>query len=112
MAFCKSIVLDETNTTLKFIHSSPSHECYTNIHLVYLFGMILPSIILWAIIIPLIIYNLLSKHQSNMDSKENIFKFGLIVEEYKKERFYWELVKMTLKVGLSGILILFEMNIG
>ena len=47
-----------------------------------------------------------------MDSKENIFKFGLIVEEYKKERFYWELVKMTLKVGLSGILILFEMNIG
>ena len=47
-----------------------------------------------------------------MDSKENIFKFGLIVEEYKKKRFYWELVKMTLKVGLSGILTLFEMNTG
>ena len=47
-----------------------------------------------------------------MDSKENIFKFGLMVEEYKKERFYWELVKMGLKMGLSGIIILFEMNIG
>eukprot|EP00828_Plagiopyla_frontata_P015280 TRINITY_DN1983_c0_g1_i5.p1 TRINITY_DN1983_c0_g1~~TRINITY_DN1983_c0_g1_i5.p1 ORF type:complete len:1215 (-),score=232.86 TRINITY_DN1983_c0_g1_i5:94-3738(-) len=112
MSFCKSIILEETNTTLKFIHSSPSHECYTSVHIVYLLSMILPAIILWAIIIPSIIYMLLSKYKSNMDSKENIFKFGLMVEEYKKERFYWELVKMGLKMGLSGIIILFEMNIG
>ena len=35
-----------------------------------------------------------------MGTKENNFKFGLMVEEYKKDRFYWELVKMTLKMGL------------
>ena len=112
MSFCKTIILEETSTTLKFIHSSPSHECYTNLHLIYLVSMILPALLVWAIIIPIVIYMLLCKHQSTMDSKENIFKFGLIAEEYKKERFYWELVKMTLKMGLSGILILFEMNTG
>ena len=62
MSFCKTIVLDEINTTLKFIHSSPSHECYTNLHIIYLFSLILPSILIWAIIIPLIIYKLLSKY--------------------------------------------------
>ena len=47
-----------------------------------------------------------------MGTEENDFKFGLLIEEYKNERFYWELVKMTLKMGLSVILIMFEMNIG
>ena len=34
-----------------------------------------------------------------------------MVEEYKKDKFYWELIKMTLKLGMQFILILCENNV-
>ena len=112
MVFCKSIYLSETNVTLKFIHSNPSYECYTALHIKYMLCMMLPAIIVWAILIPIGIYYLLFKHKNEMGTKEANFKFGLMVEEYRKDKFYWELIKMTLKISMQFILILCENNIG
>ena len=74
--------------------------------------MMLPAVILWAILIPIVMYWILLKHKNEMGTKEANFKFGLMVEEYRKDKFYWELIKMTLKLGMQFILILCENNIG
>ena len=100
MIFCKSIYLEETDVTLKFIHSNPSYECYTDLHVKYLLCMILPAFLVWVILIPIGMYRLLFKHRNEMGTKEANFKFGLMVEEYRKDKFYWEFFKMALKLGM------------
>ena len=46
-----------------------------------------------------------------MGSNENNFKFGMLTEEYKPKKYYWEFFKMTYKMLLQVILVKFEMNI-
>lgn len=57
-------------------------------------------------------YWILYKNRNQMGTEINNFKFGLMVEEYRPNRFYWELIKMTVKIILQIILILCENNIG
>ena len=98
--FCKSAELEETGITLKYIHANPSYECYTAIHVKYILFMILPAILVWALLIPFGMYSILFRHRNEMGTKENNFKFGLMVEEYRPDRFYWELIKMSVKMIL------------
>ena len=72
----------------------------------------LPAILVWALLIPFGMYSILFRHRNEMGTNENNFKFGLMVEEYRPDRFYWELIKMSVKMILQVILILCENNIG
>ena len=112
MSFCKSVHLEEIDVTWRYIHSNPSYECYTSLHIKYLLCMMIPATLIWAILIPLVMYWILYKNRNQMGTEINNFKFGLMVEEYRPNRFYWELIKMTVKIILQIILILCENNIG
>ena len=74
--------------------------------------MMSPALIIWIILIPAGLYLIMNKHKNQMGTKENNFKFGLMVEEYEKDKFYWELVKMAMKMIMQLVLILCENNIG
>ena len=43
-----------------------------------------------------------------MGSDENNFKFGMLTEEYKPKKYYWEFFKMSYKMILQIILVYFE----
>ena len=77
----------------------------------YLLVLVLPALIIWAVAIPLFLFYLLHKNKKKMGSNENNFKFGMLTEEYKPKKYYWEFFKMTYKMLLQVILVKFEMNI-
>ena len=98
--FCKVIELPELGTSMKYIHANPQFECYTPLHVKYLLLLIFPALIIWSVAIPLFLFYLLYKNKKKMGTDENNFKFGMLTEEYKPKKYYWEFFKMSYKMLL------------
>ena len=71
ISWCHELVLDDVTITLKYLHASPSVECMSNLHILYILILIIPGFVIYLIgIFALIVYALKKK-------KDAIWRIGL-----------------------------------
>ena len=56
MIACRKIILEDVNETLYYMNANPAYFCYTPTHTFYLIIVVIPSLIVWLIILPLFIF--------------------------------------------------------
>lgn len=61
-----------------FTHNDSSYECYTNEHIRFSLYIVLPGMLIWIAIIPLVILRSLMKNKNNLESLFVRFKFGFL----------------------------------
>ncbi|KAL4483270.1 hypothetical protein ABPG74_019296 [Tetrahymena malaccensis] len=86
--FCKQI------EQKYYLISQLDYECYTNTHIAYIFGLLIPLIIVWCLLIPFYYYIKLKSIQKQ-DKKTNnylqILIYGVLYKSYKVDYSYWEI---------------------
>ncbi|EAR90436.2 transmembrane protein, putative (macronuclear) [Tetrahymena thermophila SB210] len=73
----------------------------------YYFGI--PLLVFW-IVFPAIIFVQICKRSKNLNISSTIFRYGYFFIEYKKNKYYWEFVRMYLKVQIVIFFTLFNGN--
>lgn len=99
-----------TNTTLYIFACKPleegsylikdmSVECYVGDHVVML-GLGVLSTAIWVVGYPVLIAILLRRHSraNTLMQEDTYMKYGFLLNGYKKETYYWELVIIARKV--------------
>lgn len=66
-----------------------SLECWQGQHMVEIFSIALPNIIVYILGFPLGIFFILRKHKHDLDNKDLIVKFGLFYVGLTDKCFYW-----------------------
>jgi hypothetical protein len=82
-----------------YLTSDIQYQCFTPQHIGWILSFILPIFLVWALIVPLILYKRLNKSKKNNHLNQLNFrlKYGFIFHEYRSEAYYWEIVKMIQK---------------
>ena len=88
-------------------------ECYNDEHYWYLNYVVYPNIVLWLIVYPALLFLTLLHYarSGRLETEECYIQFGFIFREYEPKVFYWEFVKMYMRVILLTISIFYEQNI-
>lgn len=68
----------------------------------------MPLIILWIFIIPSLIFGSLYKNRNRLDVPVVRYSLGFLYNEYRKEIYYWEMLKISLKLIITVVLNLYE----
>lgn len=84
-------------------------ECFDERHMKYSFGLVIPGILLWVIIVPGIIMAYLIKNVSNIWRIEFLIRFGFLYNGYKDEAAFWEFVLLYKKVAILMCIVFFNM---
>ncbi|EAR95786.2 transmembrane protein, putative (macronuclear) [Tetrahymena thermophila SB210] len=95
-----SVVSCKTIDGISYIKSDSNYQCYTYEHVKYSLLILLPTLILWAFIIPLFILSRLIIQRNNLESISTRLKFGFLYQEFKSKYFYWEFIKSYKKILL------------
>ena len=74
-------------------------KCFDSNHIKWSFGLGLLNISLWGIILPMIIFIILYKNKENLDQFDIRYRYSFIYRGYNNKSFYWELVKMLVKIS-------------
>jgi hypothetical protein len=83
-------------------------DCYTNEYVQWSLSFILPVILLIGIIIPaFILFQIFKGRRNSITRKKYIFMTG----EYKPEAWFWEFLKMYLKLLIMCCLTFYEYEI-
>ncbi|KAL4502196.1 hypothetical protein ABPG72_000431 [Tetrahymena utriculariae] len=77
------------------------YRFYDDQHEKYFKYMIFPSLVFWTLGVILSILIVLLKYRKNLQSVKSQFKFGFLYGEYKEDCFYWELLRIFTRVGIS-----------
>jgi len=67
--------------------------------------LVLPNLVFWVIIGPsIILYSLYRGSKNNILDKYSFrLKYGFLYNEYTNKSFYWEFVKIILKLSIIAI---------
>ncbi|KAL4465240.1 hypothetical protein ABPG74_001954 [Tetrahymena malaccensis] len=86
-------------------------KCYTLEYYSYIFILFLPLFLIWAIVIPIIGIIILKRKVSILNYCSVRLSYGLLYSEYKKQQYYWEFVKVNLKLIIILISSFFSQQI-
>lgn len=78
----------------KWILGNVAYLYNTYTHLKWLLGFCLPALILIGIFIPLIMLVSLRSIRTKLDNPSSRSAWGYLYNEYKREAYYWELIKI------------------
>ena len=92
----------------KYFVEDFSMECYGSEHLMIIFFVVLPAILVWSIGFPFLTLRSLRKNLENLNDKNVIIKFGLFYIGLKDEAYYWEIMvsnyrKMAIVIIASSV---------
>ncbi|EAR91494.2 transmembrane protein, putative (macronuclear) [Tetrahymena thermophila SB210] len=99
--FCRQIAQKQ------YLIAQLNYECYSDIHLIYIFTIIIPFLFIWCVFIPFYYYRKLKafQHSPKLSNRyDQILTHGILYKSYKTQYAYWELIKI-LKKFLLMILI-------
>ncbi|KAL4436221.1 hypothetical protein ABPG74_018205 [Tetrahymena malaccensis] len=90
----------------KYILANMNYECSTETYNFYSLILVIPSLIVWVIIFPLILFLqiYISKKRHTLQNIQVNLKYGFVFQEYKEYAYYWEFVKIVQKTGIIIIL--------
>ena len=59
------------------------YECYTNEHYLYTFILVIPTLVLWGLIVPIILFKSLYKKRNILNSIYTRMSLGFLYQDYK-----------------------------
>ncbi|KAL4465241.1 hypothetical protein ABPG74_001955 [Tetrahymena malaccensis] len=86
-------------------------KCYTLEYYSYIFILFLPLFLIWAIVIPLIGIIILKRKVRILNYCTVRLSYGLLYSEYKNQKYYWEFIKVNLKLVIILISSFFSQQI-
>jgi len=85
-------------------------QCWTKFHILWSVAIGLPNLVLWTIILPLLLFRIISKDiNQKEDARREELEYLFVYSGLKRERFYWEMVTMVRKVLFIIVLVFFNM---
>lgn len=90
---------------VKYLMRDYSIECYSESHIWMLFYIVVPTVLLYAIILPGILLLILYRNRHSLDEESIRMRYGIIYVGYKPKLWFWELCQFYRKVLLKGVLI-------
>lgn len=73
-------------------------QCWTGSHLNWALGFGLPSLIIWSIILPFTIFNILKKNKTRLEAEDVSQKYSFLYGGYRPSRYFWEFIIMMRKL--------------
>ena len=69
-------------------------QCWDQRHLIYLFTIGLPHVLLYVMVLPLIAYMILLRHRrsGNLENPEILFCYGLLYDGYRNSTWWWQMM--------------------
>ncbi|KAL4512022.1 hypothetical protein ABPG72_005024 [Tetrahymena utriculariae] len=96
----------------KYIKYNVLYTCYSDVHIVWSLLLILPILLIISAIIPgFIMYKVYKSKDSILQRKNYTFIIGEYEMNEKRKIWYWEFIKMYMKLLIMSILIIFEYSI-
>ncbi|EAS01067.2 transmembrane protein, putative (macronuclear) [Tetrahymena thermophila SB210] len=103
-----------------YIKADVSQICYTNTHIGWMVFYILPTLLVWIVLIPLFFLYNMHKGKKDLNKIRMQYRFGFLYSEYKQTSYFWEIVKIYQKtlvtifinifdqyISIKGILVIF-----
>ncbi|KAL4469086.1 hypothetical protein ABPG72_007765 [Tetrahymena utriculariae] len=95
----------------KYITADVSLICYTSEHIEYIKKLLIPSLVVYVFLVPIamVIFLYFNKHKL----QNNIFelKFGFLYREYKPIVFYWEIIRLVIKLIIYSVISIWDENV-
>ncbi|KAL4481884.1 hypothetical protein ABPG74_007973 [Tetrahymena malaccensis] len=92
-----------------YLISDYSQQCYDYYHKIYSLAIVIPLIVVWCFLIPLMLFYKLKSFQKvdqynvQMSQKvNNLLTYGIIYNGYKSKFLYWEIIKIAHKILLMS----------
>ena len=94
-----------------FIASHPYWSCDSEIYESVSHLLALPNLLLWALIIPLVIFLILKKNKANLQNDKYEGSLGVLMFDLKKKYYFWGVAQMIFKVILAVLVYGLEVEI-
>ncbi|KAL4478061.1 hypothetical protein ABPG72_013500 [Tetrahymena utriculariae] len=87
-----------------YILANITQRCYTHQYYQYSLILVLPVFLIFVVGIPGFFFLKLYKNRYNITDPQIVMKFGYLLREYKKDRYYWDFIRMIERMGLIFVL--------
>ncbi|CAD8089118.1 unnamed protein product [Paramecium sonneborni] len=108
--FC-SVLSKREISALSFIQGDVSLEFGSQIHLQWIYVLIIPGLVLFCIAIPFFLFILMYKLKSQFDTIKLRKHICYLFNEYDNSNYFWEQIKLTKKTIIILVLTYFETQI-
>ncbi|KAL4475163.1 hypothetical protein ABPG74_001859 [Tetrahymena malaccensis] len=96
----------------KYIQYNVLYTCYNDEHVLWSLSLVLPVLLIISVIIPgFIMYKVYKSKDSILKRKNYTFIVGEYEMNEKRKIWYWEFIKMYMKLLIMSILIIYEYSI-
>ncbi|KAL4429488.1 hypothetical protein ABPG74_001333 [Tetrahymena malaccensis] len=82
----------------RYILADITQSCYSQTHILYIFYICIPGIVMWGLLIPLFILRKLYQNKNNLDDVLVRIPYGFLYQDYKYDKYYWEFLKSYMKI--------------
>ncbi|EWS73884.1 transmembrane protein, putative (macronuclear) [Tetrahymena thermophila SB210] len=80
-----------------YVITDKQYICFGHDHKQNIFYILIPSLVLLYLLLPLFFFKKLKQKRTCLTKIENIKVYGILFYEYRKEKYYWEIIKTTQK---------------
>ncbi|CAD8066341.1 unnamed protein product [Paramecium sonneborni] len=92
----------------EWISANVAHKYWTPVHLRAVYFFIIPLMICFGLIFPIILFITLNQNKKNFNNYSIKQKFGYLFNEYQKNYYYWELIRLSQRLLLTLIIVLLQ----
>ena len=93
---CRAVAgVDYINADIRYI-------CYDDTHYFYMVAVVVPPLIIWAFIIPLLNLRGIHKNRTKLNNVLVRFRYGMLFHLYKKNFYYWEFIRAYMKMTMAS----------
>ncbi|KAL4428733.1 hypothetical protein ABPG74_001887 [Tetrahymena malaccensis] len=95
----------------KYITADVTLICYTSQHVEYIKKLLIPSIVVYVFLVPLAMVTFLYFNKHKLQNNIFELKFGFLYREYKAIVFYWEIIRLVIKVIIYSVISIWDENV-
>jgi hypothetical protein len=81
-----------------YIKANVRYEYFTSTHNYYLWVFVIPWLFFFLFLIPISMYLRLALYKHTLNKIQNRLKWGFLYNEYQPSAYFWEFIKMVVKV--------------
>ena len=74
---------------VSYLNDDLDQPCWSTNHVIAVMTIGIPTLIIWVIGMPVFIFVVLESHRKQKHNDEIRFRYGMLMEGYEDEYFYW-----------------------
>ena len=101
MFSCNPLQFDDSSLNFQYLTISPTVTCGTPVFEAYKKFVAIPSLILWGLCIPAVLFVVLYINRKRLNRKEFAIYFGSYYSGFTRKHYMWRLVQMFIAIMLT-----------